>query len=118
MVLRFSIVVPTLNRRDMLLRALESVRAQAWPDIEIIVVDGGSTDGTIEALATQSDLRLIKGPDRGVYDAFNKGIAQASGDIVGILNSDDLYEPSRLPWLPKHFPPVRKRRRSADPPYW
>jgi len=92
--LRFSIVMPTLNRRDMLRRALASVHAQAWPEIEIIVVDGGSTDGTIEEIAAQPNVRLIRGPDRGVYDAFNKGIGQADGDIVGILNSDDLYEPS------------------------
>jgi glycosyltransferase involved in cell wall biosynthesis len=91
MTLRFSIVVPTLDRKRMLLSAIESVRAQSWPSVEIIVVDGGSTDGTIEAIATQSDICLLKGPDKGVYDAFNKGIAQASGDIVGVLNSDDLY---------------------------
>ncbi len=93
MALRFSIVVATLNRRDMLLSALDSIRAQNWPDVEIIVVDGCSTDGTVEAIEHQEDIILLRGPDAGVYDAFNKGIAAASGDIIGILNSDDLYEP-------------------------
>ncbi len=76
----------------MLHSALESIRAQAWPDVEIIVVDGGSTDGTIEELESQADILLVKGPDRGVYDAINKGVHQATGSVVGLLNSDDVYE--------------------------
>jgi len=92
MSLSFSIVMPTLNRRDMLLDAIASIRAQSWPDVEIIVVDGGSTDGTLDALAAQRDVRVINGPDRGLYDACNKGISAATGDIIGLLNSDDLYE--------------------------
>ena len=93
MTLRFSIIIPTLNRRQMLGEALTSVRSQLWRDVEIIVVDGGSTDGTIEELRSQSDIRLVEGPDRGLYDALNKGIACADGEIIGLLNSDDLYSP-------------------------
>jgi glycosyltransferase involved in cell wall biosynthesis len=93
MVIRFSIVVPTLDRRDMLLRALASVRAQTWPDVEIIVIDGGSTDGTLEELSKYPDVTCRSGRDQGVYDAFNKGVAQANGDVIGLLNSDDIYEP-------------------------
>jgi glycosyltransferase involved in cell wall biosynthesis len=89
----FSIVLPTLNRKEMLISAIASIRAQDWPDVETIVVDGGSTDGTIEQLAARRDLCLLKGPDRGIYDAFNKGIAAAAGDVIGILSSDDAYEP-------------------------
>jgi glycosyltransferase involved in cell wall biosynthesis len=93
MTLRFSIIIPTFNRRLMLRTALASVRAQRWPDVEMIVVDGGSSDGTLQELSTHRDIRVVPGPDRGVYDAFNKGIACAGGDVIGILNSDDSYEP-------------------------
>lgn len=77
----------------MLAKALDSVERQGRPDVEHIVVDGGSTDGTRELVAGKPGLRLIEGRDRGVYDALNKGIAAATGDIVGFLNSDDYYEP-------------------------
>jgi glycosyltransferase involved in cell wall biosynthesis len=105
MALRFSIVIPTLDRRQMLREALASVRAQELCDTEVIVVDGGSTDGTIEEIRKQPDIRLVAGPDRGVYDAFNKGIACASGDIVGILNSDDWYEPGAFAAVAGAFTP-------------
>src|SRR5690349_15380481 len=88
-----SIILPHLNRRKMLRQALESIAAQECADVETIVVDGGSTDGSLEDLAQHSDVRVLTGPDRGVFDAFNKGLAAARGDIVGILNSDDLYTP-------------------------
>ena len=89
---RISIVTPTFNRRDMLVEALESVARQEWPDIEHIIVDGGSTDGTLDLVASRPDLRLIPGPDQGVYDALNKGIMATTGDVVGFLNSDDRFE--------------------------
>jgi glycosyltransferase involved in cell wall biosynthesis len=93
MTLRFSVIVPTLNRRQMLRTALASIRAQGWSAVQTIIVDGGSTDGTLEELEGSSDMCLISGADLGVYDAFNKGIDRANGDVVGILNSDDWYEP-------------------------
>jgi glycosyltransferase involved in cell wall biosynthesis len=92
-VLTFSIVIPTFNRRDMVLEAIASARAQDWNAVEIIVIDGGSTDGTQEVVSREPSIRLISEPDRGVYDALNKGIAAATGEIVGLLNSDDRYEP-------------------------
>ena len=94
--MRISIVTPTLNRCDMLVEALDSVACQDWPEIEHIIVDGGSTDGTLDLVATRPGLRLISGPDQGVYDALNKGMAAATGDVVCLLNSDDLFEPGAL----------------------
>jgi len=94
--LRFSIITPTFNRRDMLVEALDSVARQDWPEIEHIVVDGGSTDGTLDLVASHPELRLIGGPDEGVYDALNKGITAATGDVVCLLNSDDTFEPGAL----------------------
>ena len=96
MALRFSVITPTFNRRDMLVEALDSVARQDWPEIEHIVADGGSTDGTLELIASRPELRLIGGPDEGVYDALNKGIAAATGEIVCLLNSDDMFEPGAL----------------------
>jgi glycosyltransferase involved in cell wall biosynthesis len=80
----------------MLVEALDSVARQGWPEIEHIIVDGGSTDGTLELVGNRPGLRLIVGPVEGVYDALNKGIAAATGQIVGLLNSDDTFEPGAL----------------------
>ena len=96
MALRFSIVTPTFNRRDMLAEALDSVARQDWPEIEHIIVDGGSTDGTLDLIAGRPELRVIGGPDQGVYDALNKGISAATGEVVCLLNSDDMFEPGAL----------------------
>lgn len=72
---------------------IESVRSQSYKDIEYIVVDGNSKDGTVELLKSSSDVitKWISEQDRGIYDAMNKAIAMATGDVVGILNSDDFY---------------------------
>jgi glycosyltransferase involved in cell wall biosynthesis len=72
---------------------LQSVAGQSWPHREHVVVDGASTDGTVALLeARRSSLAVLKSePDRGIYDALNKGIALATGDIVGFLHADDLY---------------------------
>ncbi len=87
-----SIVTPCLNRRDTIAEAVESVLSQSDADgIEHIVIDGGSTDGTLDVLARYSHLTVITEPDRGLYDAINKGLRIARGEIIGHLNSDDLY---------------------------
>jgi glycosyltransferase involved in cell wall biosynthesis len=92
-----TIVTPTLNQVQFLGATLRSVRSQGYSPIEHIVIDGGSTDGTLDLLRAESDgkaLRWITEPDSGMYDAVNKGLALAQGDVLGYLNSDDAY----LPW--------------------
>ena len=73
--------------------AIESVLAQDYPDVERIVIDGGSTDGTLELIQKYSDRLsiVVSEPDGGIYDALNKGIRLATGDVVGFLHSDDVF---------------------------
>jgi glycosyltransferase involved in cell wall biosynthesis len=87
-----SIVTPSLNQSPYLRQAIESVRAQTYRDIEHIVVDGGSTDGTVDILGEYPELRWVSEPDRGQSHALNKGLAQAHGSVLGWLNADDAYE--------------------------
>lgn len=90
---KISIVTVCLNARATIERTLESVLAQTYPNIEHIVIDGGSTDGTREILERYRN-RLVywaSEPDGGIYDAMNKGIGRASGEWIHILNSDDYY---------------------------
>jgi glycosyltransferase involved in cell wall biosynthesis len=86
-----TIITPTLNRANFLASAIESVRRQAYRPIQHIIVDGGSTDDTLELLAHYPGLEIITGRDDGIYDALNKGLALAKGEVIGFLNSDDLY---------------------------
>jgi glycosyltransferase involved in cell wall biosynthesis len=89
--MKISIITASLNRKDFIGAAIESVLAQNYPDFEHWIIDGGSTDGTLELLKRYPHLKVLSEPDRGVYDAWNKGIARASGAVLGFLNSDDQY---------------------------
>jgi glycosyltransferase involved in cell wall biosynthesis len=91
--MKVSVITACLNRRDTIADALRSVRSQRGADIEHIVVDGGSTDGTLELLEQHraSLAKLVPGPDQGIYDALNKGVAAATGEIIGFLHSDDVF---------------------------
>ena len=91
-----SIVTPCLNRKRFVRAAIESVLDQDGIEAEHIVVDGGSDDGTLDILAEYPHLRVTSEPDRGLYDAINKGIKRATGDIVGLLNTDDILMPGAL----------------------
>lgn len=87
----FSIITPCLNRAEFIAEAVESVLAQNSQDFEHIIIDGGSTDGTLEILKRYSHLQVHSEKDKGMYDALNRGLGLARGEIVGFLNSDDLY---------------------------
>ena len=93
LIIRISVITVAFNAADCIVGALRSVQAQTHPDIEHIVVDGASTDGTLELIrAHQTDtMRLISEPDQGIYDAMNKGVALATGEVVCFLNADDIY---------------------------
>jgi glycosyltransferase involved in cell wall biosynthesis len=91
-----SVVTPSLDQAQYVREAIESVRAQTYAPIEHIVVDGGSTDGTLDILAGYDSLRWVSEPDRGQSHALNKGFSLASGEILGWLNADDAYEPDAV----------------------
>ncbi len=122
--MKISIITATKNNKAGLLRAIESVRSQTYKNVEHIIVDGGSTDGTVEILKKNSErdwqddilrqaqddilhfdklsassaqdynyeIRVISEADSGIYDAINKGIKLATGDVIGLLHSDDFYK--------------------------
>jgi len=91
--LKISIVTTTYNSSSMIADCINSVNNQTWPIIEHIIIDGGSEDNTIEIVKSIPNRikKIISEPDKGIYDAMNKGIQLATGNIVGILNSDDRY---------------------------
>jgi glycosyltransferase involved in cell wall biosynthesis len=91
-----TIITPCLNAVATLPATIASIREQAYPGLEHIVVDGGSTDGTVDLLRATEDIRWISEPDRGLSHALNKGIAMATGEVIGELNADDVYEPGAL----------------------
>lgn len=88
-----SVITPCLDARATIEVALDSVRDQGIADVEHIVVDGGSTDGTVELLAARPGIRWVSAPDDGLSDALNKGLAMATGELIGWLNADDWYLP-------------------------
>lgn len=94
--MRISVITATYNSGRTIGDTLESVLRQTYKDVELIVVDGASRDDTMDVVRRYEPrfggrLRWTSEPDRGLYDAMNKGIARATGDVIGILNSDDFY---------------------------
>ncbi len=92
--MKVSIITVVYNGGKTLKDTILSVASQVYPDIEYIVIDGSSTDSTMEIIETHRDeiQTIVSEPDKGMYDAMNKGIMLASGDIIGILNADDVYD--------------------------
>ena len=96
--MKISIITAVYNSRETIASALDSVLEQTGADYELVVIDGESTDGTLEVLRHYADrvAVLVSEPDRGIYDALNKGIQRASGEVVGFLHSDDLFADSHV----------------------
>jgi glycosyltransferase len=96
--MKVSIITAVLNSKAHMRDCVASVFAQSYPDIEHIIVDGGSTDGTLDVIRAHDKkiAKWISEPDQGIYDAMNKGISLSSGTLIGILNADDLYAHNRV----------------------
>lgn len=93
--MKISIVTAVYNRKNTIADAIDSVRSQSYKNIEHIIQDGGSTDGTLDLIASNfnnSRLSVQSGPDGGIYDAINRGIARSTGDVIGLLHSDDFFK--------------------------
>ena len=106
---RISIVTPSFNQSHYITETIESVLAQTYPNLEHIVVDGGSTDGTLDILQRYSHLKVISEPDRGQADAINKGFRISTGSIWGYLNSDDTLLPGALQHVAREINPSQGR---------
>ncbi len=91
--MKISVITAVFNRRDTLADAVSSLQAQTHTDFEHVVMDAGSTDGSLELLNELADPRMVltSEPDNGIYDALNKGLKRASGDVIGLMHSDDVF---------------------------
>lgn len=89
--MKVSIITSCFNRERTIRGCIESVLGQDYPDIEYIVVDGASTDNSLAVIKEYEDriTHIVSEPDRGMYEAINKGIRMATGDIIGLVHSDD-----------------------------
>lgn len=96
-----TVITVCLNSEAFLETAILSVINQSYKSIEYIIIDGGSSDRSLDIIQSYSDFiaLFISEPDKGVYDAFNKGIALANGELIGILNSDDWYHPNAVEYM-------------------
>ncbi len=103
---RLSIVTPSYNRQEFIEESLRSVLLQGYPDLEYVVIDGGSNDGTIEILDRYRPwlAACVSEPDRGWRDAVNKGFARCTGQIVTFFSSDDLYLPGAFGIVGRRWP--------------
>ena len=91
--MKISIITSVYNNKETIKDAIKSVLSQTYENIEYVVVDGGSSDGTLDVINKYKDQIdiLVSEPDKGIYDGLNKGVGLATGDVVAFLHSDDLY---------------------------
>ena len=91
--MKISVITAVYNRRETLADAVTSLQAQTHENFEHVVMDAGSTDGSLDVLKQLADPRmvLVSERDEGIYDALNKGMARASGDVIGLMHSDDVF---------------------------
>ena len=96
--MKWSIITAVYNREATVAQAIASVAAQSHGNVEHLIIDGASTDGTLDAVRrlARPGMRVISEPDRGIYDALNKGIRAASGEVVGLVHSDDFFAHDRV----------------------
>lgn len=104
----FSIITVCFNSEKTIERTIQSVLKQTCQDYEYLIIDGASTDHTLEIVRKyeplfEGKMKWISEPDRGIYDAMNKGIRMASGELIGIVNSDDYYETDALEIMRKIY---------------
>jgi glycosyltransferase involved in cell wall biosynthesis len=98
MMLKISVVTAVFNKHDTVAGALDSLFSQTYSGVESVVIDGGSSDGTLAVLEKYRDrvAVLVSEPDGGIYDALNKGIARSSGDVIGFLHADDVLADAQV----------------------
>jgi len=96
--MKISIITVCYNSELTLARTLRSVRDQTYSNVEHIIIDGGSTDGTLDIIANQGlhVFKVISEKDEGIYDAMNKGIQHATGDVIAFINADDYYKDANV----------------------
>lgn len=96
--MKISLITVSYNSAKTIADTINSIRAQSYPDIEYVIVDGASSDQTLKLINSSyyPGIVLISEPDNGIYDAMNKGVDIATGDVIGILNSDDVYQDSEV----------------------
>ncbi len=103
-----SVITPCYNSEKTIEKTLVCIENQTYKNIEYIIMDGGSKDRTMDIINRHRDklpklLKVVSESDGGIYDAMNKGIKQASGHLIGIVNSDDWYEPDTIEQVVKHY---------------
>ncbi len=96
--MKVSIITAVFNRADCIADAVRSVQSQTWSPVEHVVIDGGSTDGTLQVLRAcmNSHAVCVSEPDNGIYFALNKGLALATGDVIGLMHSDDYFADTKV----------------------